>query len=121
VTAACHHVPGTLSTGLLGPSCDADGLSGAAIKVYAARARTGYRRELIASGIFELPLNLKRSRVSYAHTQAHIDALLEAPGDIVLSVVRERGRSRLVDRAAEEASPAHLRASQPTRRPDGHH
>ena len=29
----------------------------------------GYRRELMKHGIFELPLNLKRSHFSYAHTE----------------------------------------------------
>jgi glutamate-1-semialdehyde 2,1-aminomutase len=37
----------------------------------------GYRRELIRRGVFELPLNLKRNHVSYAHTDADIDLLLE--------------------------------------------
>ncbi|MBB5082502.1 aspartate aminotransferase family protein [Nonomuraea endophytica] len=38
----------------------------------------GYRRRLLDHGIFELPLNLKRSHVSYAHTDADVDHLLEA-------------------------------------------
>lgn len=38
----------------------------------------GYRRRLLEHGIFELPLNLKRSHVSYAHTDADADHLLEA-------------------------------------------
>jgi glutamate-1-semialdehyde 2,1-aminomutase len=39
----------------------------------------GYRRRLVQDhGIFEIPLNLKRSHVSYAHTDTDIDALLEA-------------------------------------------
>jgi glutamate-1-semialdehyde 2,1-aminomutase len=38
----------------------------------------GYRRALMPHGIFELPLNLKRSHISYAHDQADVDALLEA-------------------------------------------
>jgi glutamate-1-semialdehyde 2,1-aminomutase len=38
----------------------------------------GYRRELMREGIFELPLNLKRSHFSYAHTDADVDRLLEA-------------------------------------------
>ncbi|WP_166356118.1 aspartate aminotransferase family protein [Phytoactinopolyspora limicola] len=38
----------------------------------------GYRHELMSHGIFELPLNLKRSHVSYAHTDADIDQLLDA-------------------------------------------
>ncbi|GAA4533496.1 aspartate aminotransferase family protein [Amycolatopsis samaneae] len=38
----------------------------------------GYRRRLIGHGVFELPLNLKRSHVSYAHTEADADRLVEA-------------------------------------------
>ncbi|MER6582641.1 aspartate aminotransferase family protein [Nonomuraea sp. NPDC001023] len=38
----------------------------------------GYRRRLLEHGVFELPLNLKRSHVSYAHTDADADHLLEA-------------------------------------------
>jgi len=38
----------------------------------------GYRRELMKEGIFELPLNLKRSHFSYAHTDTDVDRLLEA-------------------------------------------
>ncbi|MGI8973366.1 MAG: aspartate aminotransferase family protein [Gaiella sp.] len=38
----------------------------------------GYRRELMRDGIFELPLNLKRSHVSYAHTDDDVDRLLAA-------------------------------------------
>ena len=38
----------------------------------------GYRRELMRHGIFELPLNLKRSHFSYAHTDEDVDRLLEA-------------------------------------------
>ena len=38
----------------------------------------GYRRELMKDGIFELPLNLKRSHFSYAHTDDDVDRLLEA-------------------------------------------
>ena len=37
----------------------------------------GYRRELMKEGIFELPLNLKRSHFSYAHTDEDVDRLLE--------------------------------------------
>jgi len=37
----------------------------------------GYRRELMREGIFELPLNLKRSHFSYAHTHEDVDRLLE--------------------------------------------
>jgi glutamate-1-semialdehyde 2,1-aminomutase len=38
----------------------------------------GYRRELMREGIFELPLNLKRSHFSYAHSDADVDRLLAA-------------------------------------------
>ena len=38
----------------------------------------GYRRELMKDGIFELPLNLKRSHFSYAHSEDDVDRLLEA-------------------------------------------
>ena len=38
----------------------------------------GYRRELMKDGIFELPLNLKRSHFSYAHVDEDVDRLLEA-------------------------------------------
>src|SRR3954467_14834285 len=36
----------------------------------------GYRRELMKEGIFELPLNLKRSHFSYAHVDEDVDRLL---------------------------------------------
>jgi len=48
----------------------------------------GYRRELLNHGIFELPLNLKRNHVSYAHTEADIDALLEATEGVVAEMLK---------------------------------
>ena len=39
---------------------------------------TGYRREQMKHGIFELPLNLKRSHFSFAHSDDDVDRLLEA-------------------------------------------
>jgi glutamate-1-semialdehyde 2,1-aminomutase len=39
---------------------------------------TAYRLEEMRHGVFELPLNLKRSHFSYAHTDADVDQLLEA-------------------------------------------
>jgi glutamate-1-semialdehyde 2,1-aminomutase len=51
---------------------------------------TGYRRAQMADGIFELPLNLKRSHVSYAHTDADVDRLLEATRRALRTVLRER-------------------------------
>jgi glutamate-1-semialdehyde 2,1-aminomutase len=47
----------------------------------------GYRRALLPHGVFELPLNLKRSHVSYAHVDADVDALLEATEHAVESVL----------------------------------
>ena len=51
---------------------------------------TGYRRELMKHGIFELPLNLKRSHFSYAHTDADVDRLLEATEAAVTTVLAQR-------------------------------
>jgi glutamate-1-semialdehyde 2,1-aminomutase len=41
-------------------------------------------------GVFELPLNLKRSHVSYAHTDSDIDHLLEATELSVRKVLASR-------------------------------
>jgi glutamate-1-semialdehyde 2,1-aminomutase len=51
---------------------------------------TGYRRELMKHGIFELPLNLKRSHFSYAHTDEDVDRLLEATEAAVTTVLGSR-------------------------------
>lgn len=48
----------------------------------------GYRRELMNHGIFELPLNLKRNHISYAHTEADIDALLEATEGVIAGMLK---------------------------------
>jgi glutamate-1-semialdehyde 2,1-aminomutase len=60
-------------------------MSGPAPKTYADLLANdvplfiGYRRRMVLDhGIFELPLNLKRSHVSYAHTDADVEALLDA-------------------------------------------
>ena len=50
----------------------------------------GYRRELMSHGIFELPLNLKRSHFSYAHVDGDVDRLLEATEAAVQSVLAAR-------------------------------
>ena len=50
----------------------------------------GYRRELMKERIFELPLNLKRSHFSYAHTDADVDRLLEATEVAVTTVLAAR-------------------------------
>ena len=49
-----------------------------------------YRRELMRHGIFELPLNLKRSHFSYAHTDEDVDQLLEATETAVSAVLDRR-------------------------------
>src|SRR4051794_23309705 len=51
---------------------------------------TGYRRELMKHGVFELPLNLKRSHFSYAHTDDDVDRLLEATEAAVTTVLAAR-------------------------------
>jgi glutamate-1-semialdehyde 2,1-aminomutase len=51
----------------------------------------GYRRELMREGIFELPLNLKRSHVSYAHVEEDIDRLLAGTEAAVTRVLEARG------------------------------
>ncbi len=48
----------------------------------------GYRRELMKHGIFELPLNLKRSHFSYAHTDEDVDRLLEGTEAAVAAVLQ---------------------------------
>src|SRR5215208_652408 len=50
----------------------------------------GYRRELMRHGIFELPLNLKRSHFSYAHTDEDVDRLLEATEAAVAPILAAR-------------------------------
>jgi len=52
---------------------------------------TGYRSRLREHGIFELPLNLKRSHISYAHTDADIDRLLEATQAAIADTLAHRG------------------------------
>ena len=53
-----------------------------------------YRRELLKEGIFELPLNLKRSHFSYAHTDADVDGLLAGTERAVLRALTLRPSSR---------------------------
>lgn len=55
----------------------------------------GYRRHLVEHGVFELPLNLKRSHLSYAHTDADVDRLLEATEAAVTRTLRDGGPSDL--------------------------
>ena len=46
----------------------------------------GYRRKLIQRGIYELPVNLKRNHVSLAHSQADIDASLDAANAVLATL-----------------------------------
>jgi glutamate-1-semialdehyde 2,1-aminomutase len=50
----------------------------------------GHRLELLKHGIFELPLNLKRNHISYAHTAKDIDALVTATEEAVSQVMATR-------------------------------
>jgi len=50
----------------------------------------GYRREMMQDGIFELPLNLKRSHISYAHTDDDVDRLLTATEAAVTRQLEKR-------------------------------
>ena len=45
-------------------------------------------------GIFELPLNLKRSHFSYAHTDEDVDRLLEGTEAAVTAAISRRARER---------------------------
>lgn len=47
-----------------------------------------YRRRLLDRGIFEMPANLKRCHLSFAHTEEHIDRLLEASEEVLKEIVR---------------------------------
>jgi glutamate-1-semialdehyde 2,1-aminomutase len=49
------------------------------------------RREQLRHGVFELPLNLKRSHVSYAHTDADIDRLMVAAEASAKAILKRRG------------------------------
>lgn len=51
------------------------------------------RRELIARGIYQIPIAAKQSSISYAHTIADLDATLEAT-DAALDALRPRFPSR---------------------------
>ncbi|TYC21858.1 aspartate aminotransferase family protein [Micromonospora sp. MP36] len=59
----------------------------------------GYRRRMPEHGIFELPLNLKRNHVSYAHTDADIDHLVEATRAAVRDTLAAGGVTELAGSA----------------------
>jgi glutamate-1-semialdehyde 2,1-aminomutase len=44
----------------------------------------------MSHGIFELPLNLKRNHLSYAHTEEDVDRLLEATEAAVAATLAAR-------------------------------
>jgi len=49
-----------------------------------------YRRGLINRGIFELPLNLKRSHISFSHTDAFVEKTLEAAESTIKEMIYHR-------------------------------
>jgi glutamate-1-semialdehyde 2,1-aminomutase len=51
-----------------------------------------YRRELIARGVFELPINLKRNHVMFSHTDADVDRTLEAAEDALRAALAHPSR-----------------------------
>lgn len=51
----------------------------------------GYRRKLLEHGLFELPLNLKRSHISYAHSDADVDRLIKGTEAAVKAVLADGG------------------------------
>ncbi len=51
---------------------------------------TGYRLRQIDKGVLEVPLNLKRSNMSWAHTEADVDRLLETTAESVAEHLAER-------------------------------
>ncbi|MFI1577257.1 aspartate aminotransferase family protein [Embleya sp. NPDC020630] len=55
----------------------------------------GYRRRLLEHGVFELPLNLKRSHISYAHTDADVDHLIAATELAVQDAIKDGGIDEL--------------------------
>ncbi|MEU0941010.1 aspartate aminotransferase family protein [Embleya sp. NPDC005971] len=55
----------------------------------------GYRRRLLEHGVFELPLNLKRSHISYAHTDADVDHLIAATELAVQDAIKDGGIGEL--------------------------
>lgn len=50
-----------------------------------------YRLRQIERGVLEVPLNLKRSNMSYAHTESDVDRLLETTRESVAEALAARG------------------------------
>ncbi|WP_326800040.1 aspartate aminotransferase family protein [Streptomyces sp. NBC_01808] len=72
----------------------------------------GYRRRLLEHGIFELPLNLKRSHLSYAHADADVDRLLEATEAAVAAALADGG-ARDLEHASTMGGAAPAAAGRP--------
>jgi glutamate-1-semialdehyde 2,1-aminomutase len=53
-----------------------------------------YRRRMIERGIFKMPVNLKRSHISYGHTDAHIDRTLETAESVLKEMFGAQARRR---------------------------
>jgi glutamate-1-semialdehyde 2,1-aminomutase len=51
-----------------------------------------YRRKLMQNGVFELPMNLKRSHVSYSHTDSDVDNSLEVAERALTETFEDRAR-----------------------------
>ncbi len=49
-----------------------------------------YRKQLIKRGVLEIPLNLKRSHLSLAHTVEQVDLTLQASEDVLKEMTRHR-------------------------------
>jgi glutamate-1-semialdehyde 2,1-aminomutase len=49
-----------------------------------------YRRRLMERGVFKIPMNLKRAHISYSHTDADIDATLQAAEDVLKEMKQGR-------------------------------
>lgn len=47
-----------------------------------------YRQELIELGIFEMPINLKRSHLSFSHTDEHVARTLQAAEDVLKRICK---------------------------------
>jgi glutamate-1-semialdehyde 2,1-aminomutase len=45
-----------------------------------------YRRRLLDCGVFEMPANLRRCHLSFAHTEEHVDRLLEASEEVLRKI-----------------------------------
>jgi glutamate-1-semialdehyde 2,1-aminomutase len=54
-----------------------------------------YRRRMIERGIFKMPVNLKRSHISYSHTGAHVDRTLEVAEDVLKAMFGAPNRRRV--------------------------